>query len=231
MAQSESNQVKRELKTRHLSMIALGGSIGTGLFVASGSAIATAGPGGAIAAYVGIGLMVFFLMTSLGEMATYVPVSGSFSEYASRFVDPAFGFALGWNYWFNWAITVAVDVSTTAIVMHFWLPDVPGWLISMGFLALIFVINIISVKSFGETEYWLSLVKIVTVLVFLVVGLLTIVGQDLQAVQNFAWGRLLVSYMSIPLFIVLFVWYKVKHRTKMIPLDQVDLSAHRDHRN
>lgn len=76
MAQSESNQVKRELKTRHLSMIALGGSIGTGLFVASGSAIATAGPGGAIAAYVGIGLMVFFLMTSLGEMATYVPVSG-----------------------------------------------------------------------------------------------------------------------------------------------------------
>ena len=159
MAQSASNQVKRELKTRHLSMIALGGSIGTGLFVASGSAIATAGPGGAIAAYIGIGLMVFFLMTSLGEMATYVPVSGSFSEYASRFVDPAFGFALGWNYWFNWAITVAVDVSTTAIVMHFWLPNVPGWLFSLGFLALIFLINIISVKSFGETEYWLSLIK------------------------------------------------------------------------
>ena len=74
MAQSASNQVKRELKTRHLSMIALGGSIGTGLFVASGSAIATAGPGGAIAAYIGIGLMVFFLMTSLGEMATYLPL-------------------------------------------------------------------------------------------------------------------------------------------------------------
>ena len=176
MAQSASNQVKRELKTRHLSMIALGGSIGTGLFVASDSAIATAGPGGAIAAYIGIGLMVFFLMTSLGEMATYVPVSGSFSEYASRFVDPAFGFALGWNYWFNWAITVAVDVSTTAIVMHFWLPNVPGWLFSLGFLALIFLINIISVKSFGETEYWLSLIKVVTVFVFLIVGLLTIMG-------------------------------------------------------
>lgn len=114
-----STQVKRVLKTRHLSMIALGGSIGTGLFVASGSAIATAGPGGAIVAYIAIGLMVFFLMTSLGEMATYSPVSGSFSEYASRFVDPALGFALGWNYWLNWAITLAVDVSTTAIVMHF----------------------------------------------------------------------------------------------------------------
>ncbi|EPC75359.1 amino acid transporter, partial [Lacticaseibacillus paracasei subsp. paracasei Lpp126] len=157
-------------------MIALGGSIGTGLFVASGSAIATAGPGGAIAAYVGIGLMVFFLMTSLGEMATYVPVSGSFSEYASRFVDPAFGFALGWNYWLNWAITLAVDVSTTAIVMHFWLPNLPGWLISVGFLALIFVINVVSAKSFAETEYWLSLVKVITVIVFLGVGLLTIAG-------------------------------------------------------
>lgn len=176
MAQIASTQVKRVLKTRHLSMIALGGSIGTGLFVASGSAIATAGPGGAIAAYVRIGLMVFFLMTSLGEMATYVPVSGSFSEYASRFVDPAFGFALGWNYWLNWAITLAVDVSTTAIVMHFWLPNLPGWLISVGFLALIFVINVVSAKSFAETEYWLSLVKVITVIVFLGVGLLTIAG-------------------------------------------------------
>lgn len=83
------NEMKRELKTRHLSMIALGGSIGTGLFVTSGSAIAKAGPGGALLAYCGIGIMVFFLMTSLGEMATYLPVSGSFSTYATRFVDPA----------------------------------------------------------------------------------------------------------------------------------------------
>lgn len=173
---SEHNQVTRSLKTRHLSMIALGGSIGTGLFVASGGAIAGAGPGGAILAYLGIGVMVFFLMTSLGEMATYIPVSGSFSEYASRFVDPAVGFALGWNYWFNWAITVAVDIATTAIVMHFWLPAVPGWIISLAFLALIFIINIISVKSFGETEYWLSLIKVITVIVFLIVGVLTIFG-------------------------------------------------------
>ncbi|KRM71583.1 Amino acid transporter [Lacticaseibacillus brantae DSM 23927] len=173
---TEQNGAKRVLKTRHLSMIALGGSIGTGLFVASGSAIATAGPGGALIAYGAIGLMVYFLMTSLGEMATYVPVSGSFSTYATRFVDPALGFALGWNYWFNWAITVAVDVSTTAIVMHFWLPDVPGWIFSLTFLALIFLINLVSVKSFGETEYWLSLIKVITVLAFLVVGVLTIIG-------------------------------------------------------
>lgn len=173
---AEENQVKRSLKTRHLSMIALGGSIGTGLFVASGSAISQAGPGGAIVAYIGIGLMVYFLMTSLGEMATYLPVSGSFATYSRRFVDPALGFAMGWNYWFNWAITVAVDVSTCALVLKFWFPHVPSWIFSLLALLLVFLINAISVKSFGETEYWLSLIKIVTVIIFLIVGVLTIFG-------------------------------------------------------
>ncbi|MFD1420328.1 amino acid permease [Lactiplantibacillus songbeiensis] len=176
MAEEQQHEVKRSLQTRHLSMIALGGSIGTGLFVASGSAISTAGPGGALLAYVGIGIMVYFLMTSLGEMATYLPVSGSFSTYSTQFVDPALGFAMGWNYWFNWAITLAVDISTAAIVMQFWLPEIPGWVFSLIALVLIFTINALSVRSFGETEYWLSLIKVVTVLIFLVVGVLTIFG-------------------------------------------------------
>lgn len=173
---AQDNNVKRELKTRHLSMIALGGSIGTGLFVASGSAISTAGPGGALVAYIGIGLMVYFLMTSLGEMATFLPVTGSFATYSTRFVDPAFGFAMGWNYWFNWAITLAVDVSTAALVVKFWLPDIPSWVFSLAALMLIFLINVLSVRSFGETEYWLSLIKVITVIIFLVVGVLVILG-------------------------------------------------------
>ena len=86
-------------------MIAIGGCIGTGLFVTSGGAIHDAGALGALIGYAIIGIMVFFLMTSLGEMATYLPVSGSFSTYATRFVDPSLGFALGWNYWFNWVVT------------------------------------------------------------------------------------------------------------------------------
>ena len=96
-------------------MIALGGTIGTGLFLTSGDVIHTAGPFGALTAYVLIGAMVYFLMTSLGEMATYLPTSGSFSDYGTRYVDPAFGFALGWNYWLNWAITVAVDLTAVAL--------------------------------------------------------------------------------------------------------------------
>ncbi|WP_124978488.1 amino acid permease [Ligilactobacillus salitolerans] len=157
-------------------MIALGGSIGTGLFVASGSAISSAGPGGALVAYIAIGLMVYFLMTSLGEMATYLPVTGSFATYARRFVDPAMGFAMGWNYWFNWAITLAVDISTVGLVLKFWFPHVPSWTFSLAALLIIFLINALSVGSFGETEYWMALIKVVTVVIFLIVGFLTIFG-------------------------------------------------------
>lgn len=173
---NSDNEVKRELKTRHISMIALGGSIGTGLFVASGSAISKAGPGGGLLAYVALGAMVYFLMTSLGEMATNMPVSGSFATYSTKYVDPALGFAMGWNYWFNWAITLAVDISTAALVMKFWLPDVPGWIWSVIVLLMIFLINALTVKAFGETEYWMAMIKVVTVIVFLIVGFLTIFG-------------------------------------------------------
>ncbi|MBC1963633.1 amino acid permease [Listeria welshimeri] len=176
MKKETQGEIHRDLKTRHLAMIAIGGSIGTGLFLASGNAIHTAGPGGALVAYIAIGIMVYFLMTSLGEMATYMPVSGSFSTYASRFVDPAFGFALGWNYWFNWAITLAVDISTAAIIVQFWLPNTPAWLWSAIFLILIFGLNALSVKAYGESEYWFSIIKVATVIIFLIVGVLTIVG-------------------------------------------------------
>ncbi|MBC1449153.1 amino acid permease [Listeria welshimeri] len=191
MKKETQGEMHRDLKTRHLSMIAIGGSIGTGLFLASGNAIHTAGPGGALVAYIAIGIMVYFLMTSLGEMATYMPVSGSFSTYASRFVDPAFGFALGWNYWFNWAITLAVDISTAAIIVQFWLPNTPAWLWSAIFLILIFGLNALSVKAYGESEYWFSIIKVATVIIFLIVGVLTIVGilgGEVIGFSNFTTG-------------------------------------------
>src|SRR5699024_685532 len=171
-----TGHMERTLQTRHLSMIALGGTIGTGLFIASGSAISTAGPGGALVAYGIMGIMVYFLMTSLGEMATYMPLTGSFSAFSSKFVDPALGFAMGWNYWFNWAITIPVDVTSAGIVMNFWLPHVPSWVFSTVVLVLVFLINYLSVRSYGETEYWLALIKVITVIVFLVVGVAIILG-------------------------------------------------------
>ncbi|MBA4603351.1 amino acid permease [Thermoactinomyces mirandus] len=172
----ENQKLKRGLKTRHLSMIAIGGSIGTGVFLASGSAIHQAGPGGALVAYIAIGIMVYFLMTSLGELASHMPVAGSFSTYASRFVDPALGFALGWNYWYNWAITIAVELSAGALIMKYWFPDVPGIVWSASFLALMFGLNVLSVRGYGESEYWFSFIKVSTVIIFLVVGFMMIFG-------------------------------------------------------
>lgn len=171
-----SPSLQRRLKPRHLNMIAIGGSIGTGLFVASGATVATAGPGGALAAYALIGLMVYFLMTSLGEMAAYQPVSGSFSIYGSRFVEDGFGFALGWNYWYNWAVTIAAELVAAQLVMGFWFPEVPGLLWSALFLGLMFLLNAVSVRGFGESEFWFAAIKVATVVVFIGLGLAAILG-------------------------------------------------------
>ena len=168
--------LRRELKARHLTMIAIGGSIGTGLFVASGATVSQAGPGGALLSYALIGLMVYFLMTSLGELAAFMPVSGSFATYGAKYVEEGFGFALGWNYWYNWAVTIAVELVASQLLMAYWFPDVPGWVWSALFLGLMFLLNWISVKGFGEAEYWFSLIKVVTVIIFIIIGVLMIVG-------------------------------------------------------
>ncbi|WP_144553200.1 amino acid permease [Bacillus sp. X1(2014)] len=172
----QHEHLERKLKTRHLSMIAIGGTIGTGLFLASGTTIHDAGPGGAIAAYLIAGIMVYFLMTSLSEMAAFIPISGSFSTYTSRFVDPALGFAVGWNYWYNNAIILALELSASSLIMKYWLPNVPGIIWSAIFLFLIFGLNVLSVKGYGESEFWFSIIKVVTIMIFIVVGLLMIFG-------------------------------------------------------
>lgn len=170
------SELKRSLRSRHLTMIALGGSIGTGLFLASGGAISEAGPGGALIAYGMISIMVYFLMCSLGEMSAYRPTTGSFCEYSGDYVDPAFGFAMGWNYWFNWAITIAVEVLAAAMIMQFWFPGSSTFMWSSFFFLLILGLNLMSVKMYGESEYWLSFFKVSFVIIFIVVGALTIFG-------------------------------------------------------
>ena len=174
---SEKNgDLKRSLKARHLNMIALGGAIGTGIFLAMGDTIQQVGPGGAFLAYALIGVMVYFIMTSLGELATFIPISGSFGTYATKFIDPALGFALGWNYWYNWAVTIATEMVAGSLVMHFWFPNVKPVYWSMLFLGIIVLLNIVSARAYGEAEFWFSLVKVVTVIIFLAVGVLTILG-------------------------------------------------------
>ena len=175
-ALEEESGLQRSLTNRHMQMIAIGGAIGTGLFVASGATVSTAGPGGALVAYAAIGLMVLLLMQSLGEMTAHMPVAGSFQTYATRFVSPSFGFAMGWNYWFNWAITVAAELVAAGIVMAYWLPGVPSWIWAALFLTLLTTLNALSARAFGEGEFWLSAIKVVTVIVFLIAGVAMIAG-------------------------------------------------------
>ena len=160
----------KTLETRHLNMIALGGSIGTGIFLASGYAISVAGPGGALAAYFLISVMVFFLITSLGELSTYLPSTGSFCEYSGKFVNPSYGYAMGINYWFNWAITIAAEISAAVIIMQFWFPHGSSFLFSLMFFSAILFLNLFSVRIYGEVEYFLSIMKVVVIVVFIILG-------------------------------------------------------------
>ncbi len=172
----EDTKLHRGIKSRQLSMIAIGGAIGTGLWFASGSAITSSGPGGAMVAFGLMGIIVFFMMSSLGEMATQLPLVGSFEAYANRFIDPAFGFAVGWNYWFSWAITVAAEFVAAGLIVKFWLPEMPVTAVAVMAFVLLMGLNLISTKSFAEAEYWFAGIKVVTVVIFLIVGAAMIVG-------------------------------------------------------
>lgn len=177
MTKPKSQELQRCIGTRQLSMIAIGGAIGTGLFFASGSAIANAGPGGAMLAYAIMGLAVYCMMQSLGEMATQLPIPGSFEAYAERFIDPSLGFAFGWNYWFSWSITLAAELVAGTLIVQFWFPHTVTTLWAVGFLAVLMALNLMSVKAYAEAEYWFAGIKVVTVIIFLIVGALMIAGM------------------------------------------------------
>jgi len=172
----DENTLKRGLKSRHLIMIAIGGCIGDGLFLATGNTLNVAGGFGAMLAYTIIGIMVYFMINSLGEMSVYLPISGSFSTYSSKYVNPAFGFAIGWNYWFSWAIVTGIEIVVAAILMSYWFPTVPMVIWSILFCAILLVINLFSARAYGETEYWFASLKILAVIIFIIVGILMIAG-------------------------------------------------------
>ncbi|SAM08718.1 hypothetical protein [Absidia glauca] len=169
----EESGLKRELKPRHLAMISIGGTIGQGLFLSSGANLSKAGPAGLLIAYAIIGSVAYFVALQLGEMSAYIPISGSFTVYCRRFVNKSFGNAIGYNYVFCWAIIVAVELTAIPMVMKFWTTAVPDWAWSAIFLVIMFVINLFGAKAWGEAEYWFTLIKILAVLAFVIVGCLT----------------------------------------------------------
>lgn len=165
----QEQHIQRGLKNRHIQMIALGGAIGTGLFYGSASVIKMAGPAITMSYLVG-GIIIFFIMRALGEMAVDNPVSGSFSQYAYQYWGELPGFIGGWNYWFNYVVVSMAELSVVGTYVNFWFPDVPIWLSALVCLVLITAINLIHVKAFGEFEFWFAIIKVVAIVGMILFG-------------------------------------------------------------
>ncbi|MCX4801508.1 amino acid permease [Streptomyces sp. NPDC058682] len=170
-----SDGLKAGLKNRHLSMIAIGGVIGAGLFVGSGGGIAKAGPA-ILISYALVGAMVVFVMRMLGEMAAASPNSGSFSAYADRALGRWAGFSIGWLYWFFWVVVLAVEATAGAAILENWIPAVPQWAWALIVMAVLTVTNLGSVASYGEFEFWFAGIKVVAIGAFVIVGMLAVFG-------------------------------------------------------
>ena len=166
----EARDLHRGLKDRHIQMIALGGAIGVGLFLGASRATAVAGPG-LLMSYALGGLIVFFIMRALGELLLYRPVAGSFATYAEEFIGPFAGFATGWSYWFTWVTIGMAEITAVAVYVHYWFPELPQWIPALTTLAVLYAVNRISVALFGELEFWFALIKVVTIVAMILIGL------------------------------------------------------------
>ena len=175
-ANSETKTLKRAMSTRHLVMLSLGGAIGTGLFLGSGEVIAQTGPVAAIIAYILGGLIAYMVMLCLGELAVHMPVAGSFGAYAQKYIGPGTGYMISWVYWLTWTATLGTEFTAAALLMQEWFPHISMWIWTIIFAITIFVLNLSSTRIFAESEFWLALVKVVTVVAFIILGLLAIFG-------------------------------------------------------
>ncbi|KAL0939235.1 amino acid permease [Colletotrichum truncatum] len=165
---SSSSGLERTLSSRHLQFIAVGATIGTGLFIGLGSALAKAGPVSLLLAFIFMGSVVYSVMASLGEMASFIPVTGSFTVYATRFVDPTLGFSMGWLYWFNWSITFAVELVAAGLIIQYWNDQISVGVWIAVFWFVFTALNFLPVRIFGEIEMWFSMIKVVTLVGFLI---------------------------------------------------------------
>lgn len=181
----KESQMQRGLKNRHLQMIALGGAIGTGLFYGSASTISLGGPS-IIAAYLICGIVIFLIMRMLGEMAVEEPVSGSFSYYANKYWGSFPGFMLGWNYWFSYVIISMAELTAVGIYVHYWLPDLPQWITALVCLIAITCLNLVNVRAYGETEFWMSFIKVAAIIGMIFLGAWLIAQDSRPFPQDFS---------------------------------------------
>ncbi len=212
------SDLSRRLRSRHIQLIAIGGTIGVGLFLGSAKAIHNAGPALVLAYALG-GIAIFFIMRALGELLTYRPVAGSFATYADEFCGPFAGFVTGWSYWFAWIATAMAELTAIGVYVRWWLPAVPQWLPALVALLALYGSNLLAVRMFGELEFWFALIKVVTIVALIVSGVVVIVFHvgDLGAGASFSnlWshGGFLpygVGGMLLTMQIVMFAYVGVE---------------------
>lgn len=166
----EEKKLQRNLKARHVEMIALGGTIGVGLFMGSASTIQTAGPS-VLLCYGIAGIVIFFIMRIMGEMLYLEPITGSFASYGYKYISPFIGYLTAWCYWFLWFTVGLSEITAIGIYVKYWFPLVPPWISAFVGMLIIVLANISAVKYYGEFEFWFSLIKITTIIVMIVIGL------------------------------------------------------------
>lgn len=175
--------LQRGLEARHIELIALGGTIGVGLFMGAASTLKWAGPS-VLLAYIVAGLFVFFIMRSMGEMLFVEPVTGSFAVYAHRYMNPFFGYLTAWSYWFMWMAVGISEITAIGVYVQFWFPELPQWIPALAAVGLVALANLAAVRLYGEIEFWFAMIKVTTIIVMIVVGLGVIFfgfGQNGQA--------------------------------------------------
>lgn len=174
MASSEDKKgLHRGLEARHIELIALGGTIGVGLFMGAASTLKWAGPS-VLLAYILAGVFVFFIMRSMGEMLHLEPVAGSFAVYAHKYLGPYFGYLTAWGYWFMWIAVGISEITAIGVYAQYWFPHLPQWIPALAAVAIVAAANLAAVKLYGEMEFWFALIKITTIIVMIVVGLAVI---------------------------------------------------------
>ncbi|WP_373987108.1 amino acid permease [Duganella sp. BuS-21] len=171
------SELKRGLKSRHIQLIALGGAIGTGLFLGIAQTIQMAGPS-VLLGYGVAGLIAFFIMRQLGEMVVDEPVAGSFSHFADKYCGQWAGFTAGWNYWVLYVLVSMAELSAVGIYVQYWWPTVPTWMSALGFFVIINAISLFNVKAFGEMEFWFSIIKVLAIVGMILFGVYLLISGD-----------------------------------------------------
>jgi AAT family amino acid transporter len=167
--QTEQTGLQRHLKVRHIRLMALGSTIGVGLFLGSASAIQIAGPS-ILLGYLLAGIVAFIVLRTLGEMAVHEPVAGSFAAYANTYIGPLAGYMVGWGYWTYWIVVGIAEVTAVGIYMGIWFPETPQWIWALSSIVMMGLINLIAVKVFGEFEFWFALIKVVAIVAMIALG-------------------------------------------------------------